>query len=203
MKCFFTLLIVAVFFSCKSESNEETIIESTYLDSIEVEPIEVEPVSIVDSAKILQLKNYFNYRTDEFEGVTWVIPKTAPKYANRNAVYTYFQINNNIPSNLRFKLQFTNDDWIFMDNCIFLIDNIKYVYTPEDVKRDNDAGDIWEWFDESVNYKSNEILNALSVAKSAKVKINGDKYFKEVYIKPKEILSIKRTIDLYKAMGGN
>ncbi len=73
-------------------------------------------VAKIDSAKINELKKYFEIKKDEFSAdeKTWYQPKSAPKYTNRNGLYCYFQTENNIPSNLRFRLQYYSDEWLFL-----------------------------------------------------------------------------------------
>lgn len=59
----------------------------------------------IDSAKIKELKPFFKIKKDEFSttGKTWYKPKSAPNYTNQNGLYCYFQTENDVPSNLRFR----------------------------------------------------------------------------------------------------
>lgn len=108
----------------------------------------------IDSAKIKELKQFFRVRKDEFSttGKTWYEPKSAPSYTNRNGLYCYFQTENDMPSNLRFRMQYYSDDWLFFSKVQFSIDGKAYEYVPMDTETDSgDGGHIWEWFDESVS----------------------------------------------------
>lgn len=158
----------------------------------------------IDSAKIKNLKKYFRNRKDEFSetGKTWYEPKSAPKYVNKNALYCYFQTEDGIPNNLRFKLQYFSDEWLFIQKVQFSIDGKAYEYVPSKTETDNGDGNIWEWFDESVNASDKDLLMALSQAKKAKMKLLGRQYFEIKPITQDQILNIKRTIELYIAMGG-
>lgn len=163
------------------------------------------PAVHVDSSKIKALKPFFNIKSDEFDknGSSWCKPKNAPVYTNANGIYCYFQIVDNIPQNLRFRIQYYSDDWLFINNCQFSIDGKAYEYTPGNVETDNgDGGYIWEWFDESVHGYDMELLNALANAKTAKIKFIGRQYHDIKPITKDQIKSIQRTIDLYHAMGG-
>jgi len=159
----------------------------------------------LDSAKIKELKQFFRVRKDEFSttGKTWYEPKSAPSYTNRNGLYCYFQTENNMPSNLRFRMQYYSDDWLFFSKVQFSIDGKAYEYIPMDTETDSgDGGHIWEWFDESVSESDKELINALVNAKSAKMKLIGKQYFDIRTISQDQIKNIKRTLELYQAMGG-
>lgn len=154
----------------------------------------------IDSAKIKELKPLFKHKKDEFSEDTaeWITPIASPRYRNENGTYCYFS-----KDNLRFVFQYHADDWLFIKGCKFLIDGKPYEFIPEEIKRDNDETGITEWFDVNVN-SSNEstaIVNALAQAKTAKVKLIGDNYTDIKNITPKQLQSIKNTLEYYKALG--
>lgn len=160
----------------------------------------VEKKSTIDSVKIKELKHLFKHKKDEFseDKTEWITPIDAAKYRNQNGLYCYFS-----ESNLRFVLQYHSDDWLFIRNCQFLIDDKPYNFTPEGMKRDNDETGITEWFDVNVNNDNGatQIVKALAVAKSAKVRLNGDNYYHVTNFTPKQLKSIKTTLEYYKALG--
>lgn len=159
----------------------------------------------VDSAKIKELKPFFNLKEDEFDpkGLVWYKPKSVPKYTNRNAIYCYFQSNNKEPSNLRLRLQYHANDWLFFKKVQFSIDGKAYEFIPMDTETDSgNGGRVWEWFDEPMRRSNTELLEALANAKSAKMKLIGNQYYDIKKINSTQIRDIKRTLSLYKAMGG-
>lgn len=161
--------------------------------------------SSIDSVAIDKLSPFFNFKKDEFDprGRTWIKPKSAPKYIDMNGIYCYFMRTDDGVSNFRFSVQFYADDWLFIRKCQFLIDGKAYEYIPSNVERDNADGYIWEWFDEKVESSNDiEIIKALAQAKSAKIKFIGRQYYKIRNISEKDILNIRRAVDLYTAMGG-
>jgi hypothetical protein len=152
----------------------------------------------VDSSKIKKLKQFFDFKSDEFseDKTSWTTPKSAPRYRNRNGTYCYFS-----PDNLRFVFQYHKDDWLFFSKCTFLIDGETFEYTPNEVKRDNDESGITEWFDEGVDISNKDIIEAFANAKTAKVKLIGDNYVDIIIISKNELLGFKRTLEYYKALG--
>ncbi|GIZ10001.1 hypothetical protein [Flavobacterium sp. UMI-01] len=154
----------------------------------------------IDSAKIKELKPLFKHKKDEFseEQTEWITPIASARYRNENGIYCYFSENN-----LRFVFQYHADDWLFIKNFQFLIDDKPYSFTPDDIKRDNDETGITEWFDSSVNSSngSRQIVEALAKAKSARVRLNGDNYHHITNFTAKQLKSIKNTLEYYNALG--
>lgn len=162
--------------------------------------------AIIDSNKIKELEKFFRIKKDEFSNnyKTWYKPKSAPQYTNLNGIYLYFQKENGMPSNLRFRLQYYDDDWLFIKKVQFSIDGKAYEYIPIHTETDSgDGGYIWEWFDESVTESDKELINAISNAKSAKMKLIGSQYYDIKNITLEQIKSFKQTLELYKAFGAN
>lgn len=159
----------------------------------------------VDSSKIKDLEKYFRKRKDEFSNnnKTWYEPKNAPQYTNRNGIYCYFQTEDGMPSNLRFRLQYYADEWLFFKKVQFSIDGKAYDYIPLNTETDSgNGGYIWEWFDEAISESDKELINALANAKSAKMKLIGRQYFDVKTISQDQINSFKRTLEMYQALGG-
>lgn len=161
-------------------------------------------VANFDSAKIKDLKKYFTVKKDEFDasGAEWYKPKSAPKYVNTNGIYCYFQVRDGQAYNFRFTIQYYADDWIFFKKCLFSIDGKAFEFIPSDINTDNGDGYIWEWFDESISGSDVQTIEALSNAKTAKIKFVGREYYDIKTLSKDQILNIKRSLELYKAMGG-
>lgn len=159
----------------------------------------------IDTAKIKTLKIFFNVRTDEFDvnKKTWYEPKNSPKYRNENGIYCYFGSENGNANNFRFVIQYYADDWLFIQKYQFSIDGKAYELYPDKVETDSgDGGYIWEWCDQSINASDSDLIEALANAKEAKIKFVGRQYVTVKTISQDQIKTIKKALDLYKAMGG-
>ena len=157
---------------------------------------------------IQRCKPLFSESKDEFSDKTFVEPKNAPKYRNRNGVYCYFSVKDGEPRMLRFVFQYHSDDWLFIENMIFNIDGENITIIP-DMKTDcGNGGKIWEWCDEAVvggnsEYSVNEkFIAKIANAKSVKVKMNGSQYYDTRTLTAEQIKSIRDTYEYYKALGG-
>lgn len=161
----------------------------------------------IDSATVKKLSYLFIFNKDEFDPreLTWIKPKSAPQYTNQNGIYCYFMKDVNGVSNFRFRIQYYSDDWLFIHKYQFSIDNSAYEFIPNNVETDSgNGGYIWEWCDENIHTNNDiELIKALSNAKSAKIKFIGRQYHDIKTISPKQIKSIRNTIELYTAMGGD
>ena len=161
--------------------------------------------------KILhQCKGLFVTKKDEFSDVTWVLPKSAPKYRNRNAVYAYFAMEGDTPTNLRFVYQYHADNWLFINSMIFNIDGENITIYPNMERDCGNGGMIWEWCDEIVRPGRHEdsqvnvyFIKKLGAAKSVKVKMNGSQYYNTRTLTSEQIKSIRDTFNYYWALGGN
>lgn len=193
------LIFAFVALSCNSKP-ENSEIELTEIDSTTI----VEPVieSKKDEKKAKELSKFFKVKKDEFESTEWVKPKSAPNYANYDALYCYFAISEGTPSNFRFVFNYLDDDWLFIEKAKFSIDGKVFDYYPSEVKRDNSGGEIWEWWDQQVKRSDLPLLRAISECKSAKIKLSGSQYYDVVNITDKQKLNIKRSLDYYESLGG-
>jgi hypothetical protein len=169
------------------------------------EAIKFQANAKIDSVKVKDLTKYFRQKRDEFsnDNKIWYEPISAPKYTNRNGLYCYFQTINGMPSNLRLRFQYHAEDWLFFNKIQFAIDGKAYEYIPNKTETDSgNGGKIWEWCDQSLSQSDRELIYALANAKSAKMKIIGRQYHQLKSITQEQIKSIKQTLDLYNALGG-
>ena len=144
--------------------------------------------------RISILSKNFNVKTDEFEGVSWVKPNSAPDTHRKNWVYMYFMTKNGKPSNLRLVIQYYASDWLFIKNVKFLINEQTYDFNLK-FDRDNSGGMIWEWADVSANNDAFNLL--LSLNNDIKMRLEGKTYHDDRTLSKKEVDAIHQTIDYY------
>lgn len=223
---FFSVIVILLCVSgCQSsgkESHELTqaqkdSIERVRLDSIKVadsirvaEQIKADSIANVRrlerDAQIASLSKNFSIKKDEFSNKSWVQHKNAPKYRNQNGVYLYFQVDqNNHPSNLRFCVQYEDDDWLFIRNMIFNIDGENIRFIPNDMETDcGNGGRIWEWCDELASLGDNmDIINKIAAANSVKIKMNGRQYYDTRTMSAKSLRAFKETLNYYNALAND
>ena len=177
----------------KREAAEERVrmIEQARKDSLE------HLQDSINAIKVASLIKNFRVSNDDFSSKTWYEHNNSPRYRNSNGFYFYFAVDENIGVGpLRMVLQYYDDDWLFIKNIIFSIDGVTFFFSPEDMKRDNKGGYIWEWFDESIDYQS-DLVQALINANSVKIKLNGSDYYDTRTLSSKQLVALKETFELY------
>ena len=147
-------------------------------------------------------KSKFREKEDEFKGVTWIYHKSSPQYTNRNACYFYFYIKEGKASNFRFRFQYYDDDWLFIKNMIFRINDEENRTIVPDMERDNARGYIWEWCDMYYSEVGLPFITELANANSVKVKLNGSQYYDTRTLSKEQIKAMKETLEYYYALGG-
>ena len=207
----FLFLALVLFAACNNGNPESRALgdsDSTAIAVVDNNPMAV-PMTVeeiqVDSAKMKELLPYFDVKKDVFDpsGKVWYEPKSAPKYTNQNGIYLYFATQGGKIRPLRFRIQYYAEDWLFFKKVQFSIDGNAYEYVPSRTETDSgDGGMIWEWFDEALNGGDKELIYALTEAKSAKMKFVGQQYYDIKTITQKQVTNMKRTLELYRAMGG-
>ena len=197
--------ITYISFVTKKQREAEIVAEFEAMGNVLDDGWEREEVrSQVDSVKMKELLPYFNVVKDEFDpkGTTWYKPKSAPNYVRTNGLYMYFGVQDNKVLYLRFRIQYYADDWLFFRKVQFSIDDKAYEFIPIKTETDHGGGMIWEWFDETLTGSDSELIYALANAQSAKMKLIGRQYYDIIHITPQQTLDIKRSLELYNAMGG-
>ncbi|GAA4209184.1 hypothetical protein GCM10022289_34280 [Pedobacter jeongneungensis] len=211
MNKFRLFIILAILSGCQLNSSKTNGSSDTSLpdsNSLNIDsagnPIHL--ITTQDSAKIKLLLKSFKITKDEFDvdDKQWVRPIDEPHYVNRNGIYSYFQSNEGVASNLRFVIQYYNDDWLFIQKYQFSIDGKAYEYIPNKVETDSgDGGMIWEWFDDQADENLKKIMEAIVKSKTTKIKMIGNQYFDIKTVTSKQKESIRKTLELYKLQGGN
>ncbi len=191
---------IAYFFSLRKDAPSS--------EQLDITADMAEPSYQVDSVTISRLIPRFRKSHDDFTGIDYVIPKTAPIYTNQEAFYTYFQIDeNNHVSNFRIRVQYTAKEWLFLQKIQFLIKEkekekpTRCEFNPIDVKCDNKSDIVWEWFDEPTSVTS-PLITSIVNSDSVRMRYVGQQTNKEKALTPSQIQSIKETSELYRAYGG-
>ena len=217
----FFLSAVLAFVSCQNTKNNQYQVDTERQkfieDSIAQQKIIEDSIareqflrdSIFKVETIKKCEKSYDLKTDEFKNLTWVTPKSAPKYRNRNGAYCYFSMKDNQACNFRFVFQYYADDWLFIKNMIFNIDGENLTIVPDMETDCGDGGMIWEWCDEMVIGGNTEYLitedfiKKIAGAKTVKVRLNGRQYYNTKTLTDAQIKSIKETYEYYIALGGS
>ncbi|NBA74168.1 hypothetical protein GOQ04_01300 [Emticicia sp. ODNR4P] len=156
-----------------------------------------------DNKKVLEfiakVKKNYKVSYDDIEKTYWVYDRSNPVDVTKNGIFVYFGMTE---SNFwsRIKIQYFGDDWLFIKNYSFKIDNVVVDYQPTaTIERDNKSGYVWEILDESPleNVQLDSIWRLLENCNNAKLRFRGDKYHNDKIITKNQLKSLKRMRALY------
>lgn len=152
---------------------------------------------LTDSIWKTIVPNDFRVNSDEFKKTSFYSHPLTPRYNNVDWIFPYIGKNGNNVY-LRLKLQYEDDDWLFINKVQFLIDGEVFDFANGNFERDNDGGRIWEWADMSVSNNTIAILSMIADGNSAKVRYTGNKYYDDRTITSREKKVIKETLEVYR-----
>ncbi len=142
---------------------------------------------------------------DDIKGITWYYDKGTPQYTNYNSFHLYMGKEKAGKPWLRFRIQYTADDWLFIQSYVIKTDNDSYTISTSygEVETDNGSGEIWEWYDVPMNNKLYNIVKDVIKSKQVKLRHNGKQYYKDRTITEKEKQGLQNILDAYEALGGS
>ncbi|MFH1962664.1 MAG: hypothetical protein ABIJ30_07310 [bacterium] len=140
---------------------------------------------------------------DKIEEITWYYDKTTPRYDNRNNLHLFIGKTKDSLPWLYFRIRYSGDDWLFIEKYIIKVDDEKFEIIPSygEVKRDNSAGKIWEWYTCAFRDKEH-IVRAIISSKRAVIRYKGSQYYKDRTVTKAEKIALQNVLDAYKALGG-
>lgn len=103
---------------------------------------------------------------------------------------------------LRMVCNYTADDWVFFKKITFSVDgkNFYKSFNYNDVVRDNDGGDIWEYVDIEVGETEIEILKAIANSNETIVRFEGDEYYRDITIAAEDKKGIVEALTVYEML---
>lgn len=197
-----------------NEAKELLIKTNLGLERIKIREDSIENVAKKkNEQKIKEVTKNLRKVNDELEGITWYYDKSSPRYVNYNGFFLYIGDSGYGNPNLRLRIQYKSDNWLFIEKYIIFIDGLKYkTIDPEysEVKRDNGNSGVWEWLDISINsYKFDDdiiddltLMSLISTGKDVKIKYIGTKYNKTKTLTNKQKNALKKMLETYSVLGG-
>jgi hypothetical protein len=158
----------------------------------------------VEKERLANATQKMRTKFDDVRGITWYYDKSTTKYNSENSFHLYIGRDQTGKTWLRFRISYTDEDWLFMESFIVKVDEASYsLYADRsEIERDNGYGDIWEWYDTNVTSQIYSIVNEVINGKSVKLRHNGSQYYKDRIITEKEKQALRNVLDAYEALGG-
>lgn len=143
-------------------------------------------------------------KTDEIEGITWYHDRSTTPYDNNNSFHLYIGRRGEGQPWLRLRLQYVGDDWLFIEKYTIAADDRRFTIVAGygNVERDNEGGEVWEWYDIPAGSTEIAIVESVIDAKKAIIRSEGKTYRKDRTITAIEKQALRRVLTAYEAMGG-
>ncbi|MFB9273675.1 hypothetical protein [Cohnella cellulosilytica] len=156
-----------------------------------------------DKKRLANATGKLKKEIDEVEGITWYKDKTTPVYVDQNNLHVYIGVKDETTW-LRIRIQYTGDDWVFIDNYKINVDgtNVNIATSYNNVVRDNDYGRVWEYYDGPVSALEYDLLLSIVDSKKTIVRHEGREHRFDRTVTAKEKQAIKNVLDAYEALGG-
>ncbi len=133
-------------------------------------------------------------KRDSFESITWYKDRSSPRYTNQNAFYLYFGVSDGVANNLRMKVQYFDDDWLFVESAKVNVDGEVFTLSCTDWERDNNQY-IWEWCD--IQLDNRPMIEAIIKSRNAVIKFDGDQYYDTRTITSSQKRALRNVLKAY------
>lgn len=148
---------------------------------------------------IKKVKKNYKVTYDDIEKIYWVYDRSNQIDVTKNGFFVYFSMTESsfLP---RIKIQYFGENWLFVKNYSFKIDNFVIDYEPrKTVEKDNSYGFVWEELDESPinDVRLDSIWKMLERCDNAKIRFKGDKYYTDKKISRTQLKSLIKMRQLY------
>jgi hypothetical protein len=139
--------------------------------------------------------------TDKFNGIKFYTDRSTPYYSNYSTFHLYIGKNGDSDPYLRFKVRYSDDDWLFVDSASINIDgDIRDLDVGSDWERDNGSGDIWEWVDVAATESHLSLVRDVINSKKAVIRYFGSQYRDDRTITSTEKRALQNVLDAYEAL---
>ncbi len=138
-------------------------------------------------------------KKDDIKNIAYYQDKTSPQYRNANGFFLTIIENPTLSRFLTLNIQYSGDDWLFIDNYTIKVDDKIFTLTPYNINRDNSSY-VWEWatFIDDKNFLP--IVEAVITSKEAKIRYEGDQYYKDRTITSTEKQALQNVLDAMDAL---
>lgn len=149
----------------------------------------------ISKNEYISLEKGLKGKTDEFSSISIYQHNSSPKFINQNGFFLYYTKSSGEHPNLFLKIQYHGDDWLFINSAKVNIDGGTYSFNITNWDRDHSSGKVYEWGNERIEYFN--LMTHILNGKSIKVRLTGDKYYRDVIITKAQKNAIEEVLKVY------
>lgn len=166
--------------------------------------LSAEEKSAMERAAAAELQKSLSSMRVQKDSVTnkkWYYAKSTTKYLDVNSFHLYIGQDQGSEPYLRMRIQYTGDDWLFINKYTINADGRIFTLNPSygDVERDNDSN-VWEWYDASPTSEELEMIKAIAKSKKTVIRPEGDQYYRDRTITGTEKTALSNVMNAYYAL---
>lgn len=163
---------------------------------------EKQRIEAAKNAQYINALRSMRKQTDEFNGITFYEDSSTPRYANYSTFHLYIGKGKNTSPYLRFKVRYSDDDWLFVDSASINVDGEIYDLnvSSSEWERDNGNGDIWEWIDIVPTQFHLTMIDNIIKSKSAVIRFYGSQYRDDRTITTTQKRALANVLNAYQAL---
>ena len=141
---------------------------------------------------------------DKVDGITWYHDKNTTRFINTNSFHIYIGKRSHGKPWIVLKIQYAASDWLFIEKFEIKAAGRKFTIHPSygEIKRDNSAGKIWEWYQDIEGNRHLALIKAIISSKEAIIRYVGKDYTKDRTITIREKRALKNVLEALDALGG-
>jgi hypothetical protein len=171
--------------------------------------VEITPLALAEKQKIEAAKQAvyraalksMRVQTDKFSGNKFYYDRSTPYYANYSTFNLYIGKSPDGDPYLRFKLRYSDDDWLFVNSASININGaVRDLDVGSDWERDNGSGDIWEWVDVPASSSLLSLIEDVINSKSSVVRFFGSQYRDDRVISSTQKRALRNVLNAYEAL---
>ncbi len=132
-------------------------------------------------------------KTDEFTGTTFYEHPNTPRYTDSRHYFLPYLAERNGYVTVRFRVNYTNDSWLFVEKLAFSIDGDVHPFPASEWKRDNDS-EIWEWVDVAADASMLELIEKIANSKKTIARFDGRQYYDNVTVPESDKLAMREIL---------
>jgi len=170
----------------------------------ELEPLALAEIKRAEEAQLAVYRNALKkmrVETDKFNGTKFYTDRSTPYYSNYSTFHIYIGKTEGGDPYLRFKVRYSDDDWLFVESASINIDgDVRDLDVGSDWERDNGSGDIWEWVDVSATESHLSLVRDVINSKSAVIRYFGSQYRDDRTITSAQKRALQNVLDAYEAL---
>ena len=157
---------------------------------------------------IKECEKKFEIDEDKIDQITWYFHKKMPDYIDiRGYIIPYIGYSTECAW-ICIRYNYTGDDWIFWDDLKIYVDGVIYNrnFDYHDIVRDNDGGNVWEWYDDVVHDNAGldnsdlSMLDAIASSEETIIRFEGDTYEYDLVVSSADKQLIREVLTLYQAL---